>query len=154
MAKQVRKQLAELVEAAVESSGYEFVDMEYVKEGENWVCRVFIDKAEGIGLDDCERMSGYLSNLLDEKDIIPHRYLLEVSSPGLDRPLKNERDFERFKGYPVKVKTYKSHEGRKKVKGTLIGYEDGKLIIEPFEDNISVSIPVELISSVRLIPEF
>ena len=113
---------------------------------------MFIDHPEGIGLDDCEKVSKSLSAALDEKDPIPHNYVLEVSSPGLDRPLKSEKDFERFKGHWIKVKTFAPIEGRKTFEGQLVGLHDGKIVFT-FEEE-EKQIPRDQISSVRLVPEF
>ena len=148
----VRKELNELVEGVVQDLNYDFVDLEYQKEGERWVLRVFIDSAAGIGLEDCEKVSKAISRVFDEKDPIPNRYLLEVSSPGLDRPLKKEADFMRFAGSIVLVKTYTALNDRKKFQGTLIGLEGENIILKIEGD--ALSIPREMVSSVRLVPQF
>ena len=88
----------------VEAKGFELVDVEWVKEGANWYLRAYIDKENGITVDDCEEVSRALSDLLDEEDFISENYILEVSSPGLDRPLKKEKDFARSIGKDVEVK--------------------------------------------------
>ena len=104
--RKVEDLVTELVLPIVEKNSFELVDVEFVKEGANWFLRVYIDKEGGITLDDCQIVSEELSVLLDEKDPINRRYFLEVSSPGIERPLKKDRDFERFKGSLVKVKTF------------------------------------------------
>ena len=91
----------------VEAKGFELVDVEWVKEGANWYLRAYIDKENGITVDDCEEVSRALSDLLDEEDFISENYILEVSSPGLDRPLKKEKDFARSIGKDVEVKLFK-----------------------------------------------
>ena len=91
----------ELVMPLIEENKFELVDVEYVKEGSNWYLRVYIDKPGGINVDDCELISRALSDLLDEKDFIDEAYILEVSSPGLGRPLKKEKDFQRSLGEEV-----------------------------------------------------
>lgn len=144
--------LASLCRPVVESAGYELVDVEFVKEYQNWVLRIFIDHPEGIGLDDCEKVSRALSPALDEGDPIPHNYVLEVSSPGLDRPLKSDRDFERFRGSTIKVKLFSPFEGRKTFKGSLVGLIDGKIVLTAEDEE--KRIPREQVSSVRLVPEF
>ena len=97
----------ELLQPLVDAHGFELVDVEYVKEAGNWYLRAYIDKENGITVDDCEEVSRALSDLLDEEDFISENYILEVSSPGLDRPLKKEKDFARSIGKDVEVKLFK-----------------------------------------------
>jgi ribosome maturation factor RimP len=111
--------------------GYELYNTEFVKEGKDWYLRVYIDKAgsdigaPGIGTDDCETVSRFLSDSLDGLDPIERSYYLEVSSPGLDRVLFREKDFKRFAGRRVEVHLYRASEGKKLLEGTLVGLEDG-----------------------------
>lgn len=130
----------------------ELVDVEYVKEGGEWVLRVYIDKEEGVDLDDCEAVSRVLSDKLDEVDPIPGSYLLEVSSPGLERPLKKPADFERFAGELVMVTSFTPIQGRKQWQGKLIGLIDGDVQVET--DQGTVRIPEEQVASARLAVEF
>ena len=95
----------EILLPIVEKNGFELVDVEYVKEGGSWYLRAYIDKPGGINVDDCEIVSRELSDILDEKDFIDEAYILEVSSPGLGRPLKKEKDFKRSLGQEVEVRT-------------------------------------------------
>ena len=125
-----------LLEPIVEANGLELVDLEFVKEGVNWYLRVYIDKEGGVTLDDCEVVSRTLEAKLDEKDPIEQAYILEVSSPGLDRPLKKEADFVKFQGEIIDVKLYKAVNGSKQYQGKLLGLENGMLSIE--EDNGNV----------------
>ena len=125
-----------LLEPIVEANGLELVDLEFVKEGVNWYLRVYIDKEGGVTLDDCEVVSRTLEAKLDEKDPIEQAYILEVSSPGLDRPLKKEADFVKFQGEIIDVKLYKAVNGSKQYQGKLLGLENGILSIE--EDNGNV----------------
>ena len=113
----------------VTALGYELVDVEYVKEGSNMYLRVFIDKPGGITIDDCQAVSEKLSKKIDEADPISQSYYFEVSSPGLGRPLKNERDFERYIGETVKVKLYKPVNDSKEFDGILEGLVDGNVCI-------------------------
>jgi ribosome maturation factor RimP len=113
------------------------------------VFRVFIDHADGVDLDLCEKASRMISGILDREDPIPQAYTLEVSSPGLDRVLKKDRDFERFSGHKVKLKTFEAIDGQKKFTGTLVGLIDGKIILETEEKR--VSIPRESTTQVRLV---
>lgn len=100
--------------------GYELVEVEYRKEGPDWVLRCFIDNETGIGIEDCQRFSEALDKVLDEQDPIPGKYLLEVSSPGLERPLKKDRDFLRFAGNRVELKLVKAFNNQKTYRGELI----------------------------------
>lgn len=116
----VEKIAEELVMPIIEKEEFELVDVEYKKEGSNWYLRIYIDKPGGITLDDCQKVSEQLSDKLDEVDPIKENYFLEVSSPGLDRPLKKESDFERFKGEIVEVKLYEPLNGNKGPRGRTI----------------------------------
>lgn len=116
-------------EKAAAALGYEVVDVEYVKEGGNWVLRVYIDKDGGISTEDCEKMSRSVETMLDGDDPIENPYSLEVCSPGLDRLLKKDSDFERFKGRLVDIKLYKSQNGAKKYHGELLDLTDGVISI-------------------------
>ena len=136
----------------VENLGYELVDIEFVKENNRWILRVFIDNLTGIGLDDCEKVSRALSAALDEGDPIPYNYVLEVSSPGIDRPLKSEKDFARFKGHQISIKTFTPFEGRKNFKGFLVGLLEDNIVLTL--DDGEVRIPRNQVSSVRLVPEY
>ena len=109
--------------------GLELVDVEFQREQGGWVLRLYIDRAEGVTLDDCQGMSRELSVLLDVKDFIDVSYNLEVSSPGLNRPLSGEKDFIRYAGETVRLKSKKALEGRRNFSGTLQGVKDGKVIL-------------------------
>ncbi|HEX7127077.1 MAG TPA: ribosome maturation factor RimP [Thermodesulfobacteriota bacterium] len=111
--------LAEPVAAAL---GLEVIDIEYRREGGGWVLRLFIDKPGGVSLDDCTAMSRELSPVLDVEDPIEHAYHLEVSSPGATRPLKTDRDFERFRGRRVRISTYEKIGDRKTFIGRLVSH--------------------------------
>ena len=119
----------QMAEKAAELLGYEIVDVNYVKEGGNRILRIFIDREGGISTDDCEKMSRSLERMLDETDPIEGSYSLEVSSPGLDRLLKTERDFERFKGRLIDIKLYAPKNGAKKHRGELINFNSGEICI-------------------------
>ena len=131
------KKAEELVMPLVEEKKFELVDVEYVKEGSNWYLRYYIDKEGGITVDDCEIISRALSDKLDEKDFIEDAYILEVSSPGLGRPLKKPKDFERSIGKEVEIKLYKAINRQKDFEGTLIGYDDDVVTISVDGDNIT-----------------
>ena len=128
-----RKKTEEVVTGIVfpitEDFGYELVDVEFIKEGANWYLRVYIDKQGGITIDDCQAVSEKLSDELDRLDPIEQSYFLEVSSPGLDRPLKSERDFIKYSGERVEVKLFQPINGIKVFEGILEGLVDGGIII-------------------------
>lgn len=110
---------------------FELVDVEYVKEGSNWYLRAYIDKEGGITIDDCELVSRALSDLLDAEDFIEDAYILEVSSPGLGRPLKKEKDYARSMGKEVDIRLYRALDGQKDYTGTLCAYDENTVTIRP-----------------------
>jgi ribosome maturation factor RimP len=138
-----------LAEPIVTENGMELVDVEFTKEGGNWYLRIYIDKDEGVDLDDCQKISTLLSDLLDQEDPIEQAYFLEVSSPGLDRPLKREKDFRKYEGHLVNVKTYSLVEGRKKWQGRLGPYQQDVLVLNLDQDQ-QIQIPWETIAQVKL----
>lgn len=117
------KRTEELIMPIIEQNKFELVDVEYVKEGGNYYLRAYIDKPGGITVDDCEIVSRALSDELDKYDFIDEAYILEVSSPGLCRPLKKEKDFDRHMGEEVEVKLYRAADGVKEFSGILRGYD-------------------------------
>ena len=125
----------------------ELVDVEFVNESGNWYLRYYIDKPGGVTLDDCEKVSQAISRQLDILDPIPCSYSLEVSSPGIERPLKNERDFLKALNKLVEIKTYEPIDGKKVFTGTLKGYSGDILTIN---DGKEIKIPKQKIASVRL----
>ena len=120
----------ELVMPLIEQHQFELVDVEYVKEGGNWYLRAYIDKPGGITVDDCEVISRALSDLLDEHDFIDDAYILEVSSPGLGRPLRKDKDFARSIGEEVDIKTFRAINHQKDFTGILKEYDKEKIVIE------------------------
>lgn len=125
----VISQVRGLVEPILDHKGMELVDIEYRIERGRWVLRLFIDKEGGITLDDCSDVSGEVGAILDVRDIIPHSYNLEVSSPGLDRPLVKERDFLGHLGERVKIKTREAIDGRRNFSVLLEDFKEGKVIV-------------------------
>lgn len=109
--------------------GLEIWDIRYLKEGSDWYLRVFIDKEGGVGIDDCVQMSHALDAPLDEADVIPHAYILEVSSPGVERELVKEEHFRKMCGRPVKLKLIRPLEGQREFVGVLTEYENGEITI-------------------------
>lgn len=133
MRKSIEATIEEIVQPIVDEKNFEIVDIEYVKEAGEYYLRVYLDKEGGISLNDCEVVSRELSEILDKKDPIKDNYFLEVSSPGLDRPLKKDKDFERYKGRDVEIKLYKPINCSKQFEGQLVGLtEDNniKVIID------------------------
>ena len=122
--------LEELIAPVVEAEGYECVDVTFEKAGKDWVLTTYIDGPNGIGLDDCEVVSRKLSDLMDEKDPIEQSYLLEVSSPGIDRPLKKEKDFARNMDKRIVVSFYAPVNGSKQLSGILKGYKGVTLTLQ------------------------
>jgi len=122
----------EIAEPIIEGldAGIELIEVEYVKEGSEWYLRLYIDKVGGVSLDDCQLVSESLNDILDEKDPVKGKYIFEVSSPGIDRPLKTDRDFERYKGAEIELHLYAPVENSKLFIGKLIGRENSEIIIE------------------------
>ncbi|RSK27067.1 ribosome maturation factor RimP [Bacillus sp. HMF5848] len=120
--------IEELVAPIVDELNLELVDIEYVKEGKSWFLRVFIDKEDGIDIEECGIVSEKLSEKLDELDPIPHNYYLEVSSPGAERPLKKESDFTKSIGKRVFIKTYEPIQNEKEFEGELTSF-DGETVV-------------------------
>ncbi len=149
MKEKVVQVTAELVTPILEQKGLELVDIEYVKEGGNWFLRVFIDQEGGIDLDTCGRVSEQLSKLLDRKDPVPGPYILEVSSPGAERPLKTERDLEQSIGKPVLVTLYEPFAGSKKHAGRLEAFDKDVLTLS-LEAGKQLQIPRDKVAKTRL----
>jgi ribosome maturation factor RimP len=145
----IEKAVESYLEPIMEEHNFELVDVEYVKEGTNWYLRVFIDKKGGITIDDCELVSKSLEKTLDKEDPIKNSYILEVSSPGLDRPLKKDSDFERYKGRIVDIKLYKAFNKKKEYSGELIGLKDNIVYIID-EDGNELSFNRNDIAIIRL----
>lgn len=134
------QELNELLSPLVKETGYIPVDVTFEKVGQDWVLTIYIDKEDGdITLEDCEIVNNVVSPFLDEKDPIEQSYLLEVSSPGIDRPLKNENDYLRNINNKIEVKLYAKKNGTKEFVGTLKDYNDGIIILETEEGLIELS---------------
>jgi ribosome maturation factor RimP len=133
----VSERARRLLEPLVAREGFELVEVEWLREGSSWVLRVFVDREGGVNIDHCQELSRTIETVLDVEDFIEPAYNLEVSSPGLDRPLRKPSDFDRFAGQRAHVKTYAPIEGtapdqapRKNWTGTLRGFRDGAVEIE------------------------
>lgn len=150
---QYEQKTEEILLPIIEEHGFELVDVEYVKEGSSWYLRAYIDKPGGITIDDCEAVSRKLSDQLDEKDYIDDAYILEVSSPGLGRPLKKEKDFKRSLGEEVEIRTYRMIEKQKEFTGILKGYDENTVTIET-EDGTEKVFDKSDIALIRLAFDF
>ncbi|KPC76980.1 ribosome maturation factor RimP [Laceyella sacchari] len=149
MSRQVSEVVEKIALPIIEAEGLELVDVEYKKEGTNWFLRVFIDREDKpVDLDDCSRVSERLSEVLDETDPIPGAYILEVSSPGAERPLKKENDFHKAIGKHVHVTTYEPIDGQKVFEGVLKEVDSVSLTVE--EKKKTVHIPREKVAKARL----
>ncbi len=147
--REIEEAVTKLLESQLEEEGLELVDVEYVRE-RNWILRIYIDKEGGVGLDDCQAVSDRAGALLDEADLIPDNYMLEVSSPGLDRVLKKDKDFIRYTGEEVDVKLFAPLDGKKAFTARLLGLaEEGALLLE-MEDGENMTLSRDKISQVRL----
>ena len=144
--------VAALAAPIVESAGCSLWDVEYVKEAGEWFLRVYIDKEEGVSIDDCEAVSRPLSDKLDEADPIEGSYTFEVSSAGADRVLKKPEHFTMFQGQEVEVKLYRPKDGRKDYVGLLRTHEDGNVTIEV--NGIPMAFEKKEVALVRLYPRF
>ena len=132
--REVYEQKAEaLITPILDSMGFELVDVEFVKEAGEWYLRSYIDKEGGITINDCEAVSRLFSEKLDEEDFIEESYIMEVSSPGLGRPLKKEKDYKRSMGKELEIRTYKVIDREKEFYGILQAYDDSSVTIETEE---------------------
>ncbi len=145
----IENKIEQLVMPIINENGYELVDIEFLKENSNWYLRLYVDKQGGFTIDDCELVSKSLGEILEKDDPIDKSYILEVSSPGLDRPLKKESDFERYKGEVVDVKLYKAINKTKQFQGILKGLENNIVTIEDDTGKI-LSFPKQEIAIIRL----
>lgn len=150
---QYEQQTEELLLPIIERHGFELVDVEYVKEAGTWYLRAYIDKPGGITVDDCEVVSRAFSDILDEKDYIEDTYIFEVSSPGLGRPLKKEKDFARSIGEEVEIRTYRAIDRQKEFIGILVEYDKDTVTIE-YEDETTQKFERNDIALIRLALHF
>ncbi len=148
----VIKGVAELVEPILEGMGFELVDIEYVSQQGRWVLRLFIDKEGGVTIDDCASVSGELGDLIDVRSYIDHSYVLEVSSPGLDRPIKKEKDILGSMGKRIKVKMAAPAKGRRNYTGFLRDFREGMLYVDV--DGELVALDWRQVDKANLVYEF
>ena len=142
-------ELRKLLEPAVSALGFELVGVEFVS-GRRGLLRLYIDSEDGVTIDDCQAVSHQVSGLLDVEDPIQGQYSLEVSSPGLDRPLFRAADFERFAGHEVSLRLVAPVEGRRKFRGVLLGLRDGRVVVQVEEQELVVEL--EEIEAAGLVP--
>ncbi len=151
-AAEIAARVRALAEPILADLGLELVDAEFRREAQGWILRLYMDKPGGVTLDDCQRVSEELGDHLDVEDFIGYPYHLEVSSPGLDRPLTRDQDFVRFAGKDARVSTREDLDGRHNFRGRLAGLQDGAVLLD-LSDGQRVAIPRELILRARLQPE-
>ena len=148
----ITDQVAAFAEPIVAEHGCSLWDVEYVREGSDYILRLYIDKEGGVDISDCEAISRAVDPILDERDPIPGSYQFEVCSAGLERALKRPGDFQQFLGSPVTVKLYRPHNGLKEIPGILRGYEDGRVTVEAGKETITFE--KSQVALVRLRVEF
>jgi ribosome maturation factor RimP len=152
--KTVSKLVEDILLPFLQDKPYELVEVSFVKEGPHRYLRVTIDKEEGVSLDDCQLVSEFLSKELDRRDPIEENYFLEVESPGVERPLKKESDFEKFKGQRIEVKLYQTLNGQKVIQGILEDYKDEAIIVRGDISQSLITIPHKKAASVKLMVDF
>jgi ribosome maturation factor RimP len=144
--------VTELIQPVFEDNGLELVDVTFTKEGNVWYLRIFIDKPRGVDIEDCQRVSREIEQILDEKDPIPQSYTLEVSSPGIERPLKKPADFDRFSGSLAKITTYAPLGGKKQFRGRLVGLRGSDVVMSI--NDAEIIIPFDQVAGAHLEVEF
>jgi len=151
-----REKIVELVEPVLESGRMELVDVECLKGKTRWMVRIYIDKEGGVGLDDCAMISGEIGDLLDVNETPPGSYSLEISSPGLDRPLARDKDFIRYAGHEIRISVTEKIEGKKNFRGRLMEFiekEGEKIVVINVEGRV-YNIPRSMIIKANLQYEF
>ena len=141
-----------LLQPLVEDLGYEFVGLERSSNPKNLALVIYIDTPDGIAVEDCERVSREAAALLDVEDPIPGQYRLEVSSPGLDRPLFTLEQFGQFIGELAQISLYAPQDGRRKFKGKILGTDEGHVLID--QDGVEITLALETIAKARLVPDY
>lgn len=140
MSRELIPRLWVLIEPILEPENIELVDLEFKVEGGRWVLRVFIDTAAGVTLADCETVSRQISALLDMEDPIEHPYVLEVSSPGINRILRKEKDFITFGGSPVRIRTRRKLNGQRNFRGILRGIQNSRIVVDVNGINVEIDL--------------
>jgi len=149
----VAQKVEKIAEPIINNLGYKLVDVEFASEQGRLVLRLSIDKeGGGMTIDDCELISRAVEDVIEAEGAVGMRYNLEVSSPGLDRPLKTKKDFEKYRGKEIRLKTREPIEGRSNYKGVIEGLEGDKIYM--IVDGMKLEIPIDLVSKARLVPDF
>lgn len=149
-AERVANEVRDLAARAARRADCELVQVRFVQERGAWTLRVVIDRDDGVSVEDCAAVSRQLSTMLDVEDTIPHAYHLEVSSPGLDRPLLVAEDYRRYAGQPVRIRTDSEIDGRTVFRGKLRGLREGTILLEKSSDEEVVHIPLKRVSEANL----
>ena len=136
----MQRRLEEIADSLLRDEGLELVDLEYRREGRRWVLRLFIDKEGGVTVEDCATVSRELGDILDAKDAVPEAYVLEVSSPGLNRRVRKRKDFSRFAGRKVEVRLTAPQQGRRKIVGRILGVEGEAVVVAAPEATYSIAL--------------
>ena len=147
----VTQSVTELIEPGLLADGLELVDVEFKKEGKNWILRIYIDREGGVTLADCQKVSRLAGDLIEVEEVIEPVYTLEVSSPGLNRVLKKEKDFLKYSGKKIYVQCHAPMDGRKKFTGILTGFTDQSIHLEV--DGQHYTIPLNLVAKANLVIE-
>ncbi|KGP64354.1 ribosome maturation protein RimP [Legionella norrlandica] len=126
----IKDELVQLLEPIINSMGYELWGCEYLSQGKHSLLRIYIDKPDGIGIDDCQEVSKHVSSLLDVEDPIPGHYSLEISSPGIPRPLFSIWQYQRYIGHEIQVKTFKPVSGKRKLSGTIVSASENAVVLD------------------------
>jgi ribosome maturation factor RimP len=148
----VTQSVTELIEHGLLAKGLELVDVEFKKVGKNWVLRIYIDREGGVTLEDCQKVSRLAGDLIEVEDVIEPVYTLEVSSPGLNRVLKKEKDFLKYSGKQITVQCHAPMDGRKKFTGILTDFIDQSIHLDV--DGQQHTIPLSLVAKANLVIEF
>ena len=146
---EVVERVRSLAQPILTDRGLELVDVEFLRESQGWILRLYLDRPGGVTLEDCQRVSEELGDHLDVEDVIDQPYSLEVSSPGLDRPLTRESDFVAFAGKAARITTHEAIEGQRNFRGRLAGLDEGAVLLD-LPDGRRVRIPRGLIAKARL----
>ena len=148
----VTQSVTELIESGLLAKGLELIDVEFKKEGKSWVLRIYIDREDGVTLADCQKVSRLAGDLIEVEEVIEPVYTLEVSSPGLNRVLKKEKDFLKYSGKKINVQCHAPMDGRKKFTGILTDFIDQSIHLEV--DGQQHTIPLSLVAKANLVIEF
>jgi len=153
-AKNIAGRVKEMLEPTVNELGYVLWDVEYVKEGAEWFLRITLDSEEGININDCEKVHMAISPMLDEADPIEGSYRLEVSSPGIERDLKTPMHYKACLGWDVEVRLFTAVDGRKVIKGVLVGYDEDNGSFAISENGNEIVLEKNVVSKIKTVYEF